>query len=319
MARPLRLEYPGSLWHITDRGNDRRDIVRDENDRKRFIDLLAKAAKDFHWLLYAYALMTNHYHLIIELTRESLSRGMQWLNGEYSRSFNKRHARTGHLFQPRFGSHLVERESYFLEVLRYVVLNPIRANMVGHPRDYRWTSYPATVGEVDTPLWLATNRVLPAFGPTIEIARREYRSFVEAGIAGTRRPWDLAVGGMYLGSELWVQNIKEKIDAKPRSDEFPTAHIAPRAREVSMANVISSVSAALMVDEIMIRHGRGGVPRMICAWVGRREALLDLRSIAAALRIRSAAQVSKLVAACEQKMNDVEHRTLVDRCVAALQ
>src|SRR5215213_10285052 len=141
MARPLRIDVPGALHHVTSRGNERRPIFRSNRDREAFLQLLAEAVKRFGWSVTAWVLMTNHFHLVIQTPEANLSRGMQWLNGSYADWFNRRHERSGHLFQGRFKSFLIDQETYFDEVLRYVVLNPVRANMVGGPEEYRWSSY----------------------------------------------------------------------------------------------------------------------------------------------------------------------------------
>src|SRR5688500_4222046 len=119
MARPLRVEYPGAIFHVTVRGNERRDIYRDETDRNRFLDLLGQVVDRFGWILTAYVLMSNHFHLALQLTATNLARGMHWLNATYSQAFNRRHERAGHLFQGRYHSALVDKENYLLEVLRY--------------------------------------------------------------------------------------------------------------------------------------------------------------------------------------------------------
>ncbi|MCA1734260.1 MAG: transposase, partial [Acidobacteria bacterium] len=141
MARPLRLEHEGALWHITSRGNERKNIYRSDADRRLFLSLLGEAVKRYRWILHEYMLMSNHYHLLIETPEKTLSRGMQWLNGEYARGFNKRHKRVGHLFHGRFKGQLVEKDSYLLELIRYVALNPVRAGIVARPEEYRWSSY----------------------------------------------------------------------------------------------------------------------------------------------------------------------------------
>lgn len=147
MSRPIRLEYPGAVYHVTVRGNEKRKIFCDDSDRILLLDLLGKAVDRFGWILTAYGLMPNHFHLVMELISANLSRGMQWLNGTYAQAFNRRHDRVGHLFQGRFKAFLVDKENYMLEVLRYVVLNPVRAKMVSRPEDYAWSSHRATVGE----------------------------------------------------------------------------------------------------------------------------------------------------------------------------
>ena len=146
MSRPLRPEVPGAIWHITSRGNERHSIFVDEEDRERFLALLGKVAADFNWRCYAFVLMGNHYHLMVETPEATLSRGMRQLNGVYTLGFNRRHGRVGHLFQGRFKAILVERESHLLELIRYVALNPVRAGLVAAPQEWKWNSYRATAG-----------------------------------------------------------------------------------------------------------------------------------------------------------------------------
>ena len=146
MARPLRIEYEGALYHLTSRGNARERIFFTDSDREAFLGILGDVVERFGWLCHAYCLMTNHYHLLIETPNANLSRGMRHLNGVYTQWINRHNKRTGHIFQGRFRSILVEKESHLLELARYVVLNPVRAKMVRSPRDWRWSSYRATSG-----------------------------------------------------------------------------------------------------------------------------------------------------------------------------
>ena len=135
MARPLRLEFPGALYHITSRGNARQEIFLSDDDRTSFLNLLGREVKQQRWNCYAYCLMSNHYHIVIETPEGNLVLGMRRLNGAYSQEFNRRHGRVGHLFQGRYKSIIVDRESYLLELCRYVVLNPVRAGIVEQPGD----------------------------------------------------------------------------------------------------------------------------------------------------------------------------------------
>jgi REP element-mobilizing transposase RayT len=137
MARPLRLEFADALYHVTSRGNERRPIFRTIRDRQQFLLFLGIAVKRFGWSLTAWTLMTNHYHLVMQTPDPNLSKGMHWLNSRYANWFNRTHGRCGHLFQGRFKALLVDREAYFAEVLRYVVLNPVRANLCARPEEYR--------------------------------------------------------------------------------------------------------------------------------------------------------------------------------------
>jgi REP element-mobilizing transposase RayT len=156
MARPLRIEYPGAVYHVTSRGNARQDIAADDRDRSQFLATLAHVVDRYGWLCHAYCLMGNHYHLLLETPQPNLSLGMRQLNGRYTQTYNQRHGRVGHLFQGRFAAILVEKETHLLELCRYVVLNPVRAKLVPHPRLWMWSSYRATAGEVQAPQWLTT-------------------------------------------------------------------------------------------------------------------------------------------------------------------
>ena len=135
MARPLRLEYPGAIYHITSRGNARADIFLDDSDRELFLSILADTVDHYNWLCHAYCLMGNHYHLLIETPDPNLSLGMRHLNGVYTQTFNRSHKRVGHLFQGRYKAVLVEKGTHLLELCRYIVLNPVKANMTKYLGD----------------------------------------------------------------------------------------------------------------------------------------------------------------------------------------
>ncbi len=164
MARPLRIEFPGAVYHITSRGNERKAIFRDDLDRKMFLDTLKDVTLRYNWLCHAYCLMENHYHLLIDTPDGNLSIGMRQLNGIYTQRFNKRHGRVGHLFQGRFKAVLVQKDSHLLEACRYVVLNPVRAERVQRPEEWVWSSYGATGGRMKPHPCLVTDWVLGQFG-----------------------------------------------------------------------------------------------------------------------------------------------------------
>ena len=181
MTRPLRLKFPNAIYHVTSRGNARNPIVLDDEDRYGVVVCLEEAVARFGWLCHAYCLMDNHYHLLIETPEGNLSPGMRQLNGVYTQRFNRRHGRVGHVFQGRFKAIVVDRDSYLLELCRYVVLNPIRAGMVKHIEQYPWSSYPATMGMTDCPSWLDTDWMLGQFGEASRRAQRHYADFVAEG------------------------------------------------------------------------------------------------------------------------------------------
>ncbi len=261
--------------------------------------------------------MPNHFHLVVQLTQETLSRGMQWLNARYSQTFNRRHQRVGHLYQGRFDGRIIEKESYFLEVLRYTVLNPVRAKMVARPEEYVWSSHRALIGEVAAPAWLATDDVLVHFGSERAVARTRYQRFVEDGMGAVRNPWTDLVGQIYLGSENWIQRVQGKIDLQPRVDEHPVAQRA--IGKPTMSRIVASVAEVLAIDEGDIREGRGGIPRMIAAWLGCREGMLTNGEIKAGLRLQSSSRVTQLVKQFERELAGSDQiRTSVDRCLSTL-
>jgi REP element-mobilizing transposase RayT len=317
MARPLRIEHPGALWHVTNRGNAQEDIFRSDEDRLTFLDLLGEAVRRFGWVVTTYTLMDDHFHLVFETPDPTLSRGMQWLQGKYAQWFNKRHKRVGHLFQGRFKAFLVEKEAYLLEVHRYAVLNPVRAGMVQRPEDYRWSSYRAIVGLDPAPPWLAVDHVLHQFAPDSTIAQAYYRAFVAEKIGDPRSPWEGLIGRLYLGNGSWLEKIKALIESKPRSDDHPREQ-----RQIcrpEMATIIPAVAQAFAVSEDEIRQGHGGMAREVAAWLGCYEGILTRRAIAASLRLRSQGRVSGLIRQCDAALDQQpELRAAVDRCCALL-
>ena len=142
MASRIHINWPGALYHVTDRGNERRAIFRDDQDRRRFLDYLGEAVKKYCLQIHAFCLMPNHYHIEIETSQGNISHAMQWLKTTYTVNFNKRHRRVGHLFQGRFKAILVEKENHLLELTLYIHLNPVRAGLAVLPEDYAWSSYP---------------------------------------------------------------------------------------------------------------------------------------------------------------------------------
>jgi putative transposase len=196
MPRPLRPPIENGLYHVTSRGNRRCEIYRDGADRKYFLSLLENVVERFGWLLHAYCLMTNHYHLVIRTPLANISRGMQRLNSMHAQWFNWRYGCSGHLFQGRFHSIDVEDQSHFIELSRYVVLNPVRASIVDHPAAYTWSSYRATVGSVERPTFLACDAILEEFAPSLEDAEAAYASFVKAGIEEALRARSSQVPGL---------------------------------------------------------------------------------------------------------------------------
>jgi REP element-mobilizing transposase RayT len=227
MARPLRIEFPGAVYHVTSRGNERRAIFRDDEDRRRFLEVLDRTVARWRWVVHAYCLMGNHYHLVIETPEPNLSRGMRQLNGEYTQGFNLRHGRVGHLFQGRFKALLVEKESHLLELCRYVVLNPVRARgmRVASAEDWLWSSYRATAGRGSAPAWLTVSWILSRFGKDRAKAREEYRRFVAAGMG--QKPKLDEWAGLWIGSEGFGARLRGLLGEKEEVREHPRRQRRP--------------------------------------------------------------------------------------------
>jgi len=222
MARPLRLEYPGAAYHVTARGNARADIFLDDVDRVLFLEVYAHVSRRFNWVCHAYCLMTNHYHFVIETPDANLSKGMRQLNGVYTQRLNRQHGWTGHVLQGRFTAILVERETYLLELCRYVVLNPVRTGMVRSAREWAWSSYRATAGQAAGSSWLSTDWVLSHFGRTRAKAEAAYRAFVAEG-RDQPSIWNQLQHQMFLGSEAFIQQAQRGVRASQDLSEVPRA------------------------------------------------------------------------------------------------
>lgn len=223
MSRPLRLDLPGALYHVTARGNAREAIYRDDHDRTTFLALLGETCARYGWTCYAYCLMTNHYHLLLalrEVPAGRLVRGVQHLNSRSAYHFNQRNHRVGHVYQGRYKAILVQRERHLLELTRYVVLNPVRARMVDHAAAWPWSSYRATAGLAPVPTWLDTDAATAPFGSG-ETGRRAYADFVAAG-AGEPSCWSPTSHQIYLGDQSFVTRAQRQAMTRPTDIEVPT-------------------------------------------------------------------------------------------------
>lgn len=229
MSRPRRIEFAGALYHIRSRGNGGADIVLDDVDRQRFLDVLGQVVVYFGWKCHSYCLMSNHYHLLIETRSGNLSAGMRQLNGAFSQWFNRRHRRRGHLFQGRFEATLVERESYLLELHRYVARNPVKPGLVKTAAEWRWSHFGALMGAGPLPSWADSRAVFTLFAADERHGRELFRNFVE----GTQSDFDPRVsikGQLFLGGfEFCAQ-----FEAERGSTEVPASQFSPARRPLSV-------------------------------------------------------------------------------------
>jgi len=250
MTRPLRIEFPGAIYHVTSRGNARRKIFLDDEDRQAFLATLAWVVERFGWICHAYCLMGNHFHLLIETPDPNLSRGMRQLNGVYTQGFNRRHRKAGHLFQGRFKAILVERDSYLLELARYVALNPVRAKMVKAPEGYAWSSYRPTMGFDPVPPGLSIDWLLSQFAKTKPVARRRYAVFVHAGI-GQVSPWRNLKGQILLGSETFIEKLAPQLKASETIAEIPKRQ--RRLHRTSLKSLLAGADSKAARNQAMAR------------------------------------------------------------------
>ncbi len=283
MSRPLRLQFPGAVYHVTSRGNAGQAIFADDRDRARFLDLLAREIEQQRWRCHAYCLMDNHYHLLIETPEANLSRGMGRLNMTYAQGFNRRHGRAGHLFQGRYKAIVVERDSHLLELCRYLVLNPVRAGLVAAPEDWPWSSYRATAFAKGAPNWLTTRWALRRFDAEGVRARRAYRRFVREGRAAAS-PWHDLRAGAYLGGVAFLRAIAERIgrDSAHQAAADPVAAAVRRLERPGAEEIARAVArAAKAAPETVLDRRANQATYRVTVYLLRRAANLPLEEVAA--------------------------------------
>ena len=229
MSRPLRLELAGGLYHITSRGDRREEIYVDDTDRNKWLELFGQVCKRYNWKCHAYCLMSNHYHIVVETIEGNLSQGMRQLNGVYTQYFNQKHQRVGHVFQGRYKGILVDKDSYLLELSRYVVLNPVRAHMVRDVKDWPWSSYHSMTGQQSAPDWLEADWILSQFSVQRKRATARYQDFVQAGV-GLPSLWTDLTQQIYLGDERFLKKMQKAMDKQADLSEIPRVQRRPKAK-----------------------------------------------------------------------------------------
>jgi REP element-mobilizing transposase RayT len=258
MARPLRIQYPGALYHITSRGNARRPIFKDQQDRTLFLDTMKKVKDRHHWICHAYCLMENHYHLVVETGEGNLAKGMRQLNGVYTQTYNRRHRSTGHVFEGRYKAVLIQKESHFLEVCRYVVLNPVRAKAVREPKEWKWSSYRATSGVEKCHGCLSPEEILGRFAARKSVAQKKYREFVLTGI-GEESIWKGLRGQSLLGEEEFIDKFVKHVRGYEKVEEIPRAQrylSRPSLQKLFGSRVVEGLSRRdEAISEAVEKHG----------------------------------------------------------------
>ena len=296
MARPIRVEYANAVYHVTARGNERKAIYRDDVDRQRFLETVEQTVERFAVVIHAYCLMPNHYHLLMQTPRANLSAAAGWLQTTYSVRFNRRHRRSGHLFQGRFKAHLVEEDAYARELIKYIHLNPIRpkdkrkpvpVELKGALKKYRWSSHRVYAGLGKQPAvpWVCLDW-LSYFGRTRSVAQAEYRRQIAQMFGQViQSPWEDLRHGLVLGGEALWRKVRGLV-AKAEGDE------EIRWRRRAEADESSRVIASLVAQE---------GDRRVTIWLRVRMGGERMTRVAADYGYRDGSGIHRVVQRLEEK------------------
>lgn len=239
MARPLRIQYPGAVYHVTCRGNERREIFRDDKDRKTFLEILSQSIEIYNIRLYSYILMSNHFHLLIETPFGNLGEFMRHFNITYTSYFNRRHKRVGHLYQGRYKSIVVDKDEYLSVLSRYIHLNPIRTKQVkgkaGEEKieilmNYNWSSLPGYITKGKKEKIIDYEKVLDEYGGDNAKGRKAYEKRIKEDIAQGLEIRDKIIGQSIIGGEEFIEWIKDKFIKGERDRECPPLRDLQRYR-----------------------------------------------------------------------------------------
>lgn len=267
MARPLRVEFAGAVYHVMARGNERRDVFRDDRDRERFLETVGEAVERFDLRLHAYCLMPNHYHLVVETPVANLSRALGWLQTTYMARFNARHRRVGHLFQGRYKAQLVEADEYARWLVEYVHLNPVRPRQKAAPlplerreelERYRWSSHRAYAGrERRVAGWLCLDWQR-YWGRTRRAAVREYRAAIERMFGrAVRNPWEGLQQGLVLGGEELLRRSTKLLERKSGLEEAHwTREASARRLRARVRELVANETNAAVAVWARVRLGQ---------------------------------------------------------------
>jgi putative transposase len=221
MARQLRIEFEGAFYHITSRGNQRERIYFEDGDREKFLEILRRTKERYGYHLHAYVMMDNHYHLMVETPKANISQTMQNINTSYTVYINKKHRRSGHLFQGRFKGIIVDKDEYLGTLSRYIHLNPVRAGIVQKPESYRWSSYGVYIDSSKKDTLVNTGDTLSMFSGKKRHAVKAYKDFVDRGIGKEDNPFEDVEAGILLGRTAFKEKIKALLEIKKEDDEIP--------------------------------------------------------------------------------------------------
>jgi len=302
MARPMRIEYEGAFYHVTSRGNERKEVFRGPEDYERFKHYVREAKDKYDFLLHGYVLMTNHYHLILETNKANLHQVMHYLNGSYTTYFNLKNGRSGHLFQGRYKGIVIDVDNYLLELSRYLHLNPVRAGIVKRPEEYVHSSYRLFIGLGKKKEGIVSrDRIWGMISQDGRRAPGKYRRYVEEGMKKeSRNPLKTLYGGTILGSGEFVQELLKKGEIKNlKSEEISCRRQLKAAKGVE--ELVRGVSSYFNVPPNRVLE-RKGVMRDIAIYFGKKYTGLTNREIGERFGGLSYSGVTRVSQRFEEKM-----------------
>ena len=280
MTRPLRINVPDGVYHVTSRGLERRAIVQSDGDRHRWVHLLGTVSQRRRWRVLAWVLLDNHFHLFVRTPDGDLSDGMHDLNSGYVSVFNRVYERHGPLFQGRFKGIFVEREHHYWELTRYVHLNPVRAGIVRHPQDYTWSSCPAYFDTRIAPAWLAWQEVLAEHGDQLEAARGSYLTFLEDGMRDApTSPLKKVVASTVLGGKAFVERVKHRVSERLPDPEIPAARALRDAPQIEAIEAAVCQAFEVPPDLLHARGAHGNDARAVAVYLCRKLTTISLSEL----------------------------------------
>jgi REP element-mobilizing transposase RayT len=312
MARPTRIEYPGAVYHVICRGNNRQAIYRDDQDRRRYLEKLSYYCQDKKVDLLAYCLLSNHVHLLLETPEGNLSKMMQAFQTSYTVYFNKRHGRTGHVFEQRYKAMLVDKDNYLLQVSRYIHLNALSAKLAERAQNYRWCSYGSYLKGKGIP-GLKTETVLGQLNGSKTRKLQQYREYVEGGRGEQPgNPAPEVRQQIYVGDEEFVEAMQTSKKASLTTE-----------RRHSLQRIINSVSAVTGVGETEMRQRQRGeavkASREMLCYVARHHGQVRMSELAKVLQVKETSTPSHAVRRAEERLKvEPSFRRLLDQVMQKL-
>lgn len=293
MARPLRIEFEGAVYHVTARGNERRKIFFSKKDYEKFKEYIADAREKYGFILHGYVFMTNHYHLLIETPEKNLSKIMHYINSSYTTYTNVKRKRSGHLFQGRFKSIVVDKDSYLLELSRYLHLNPVRAKLVEKPEEYRYSSYVSYISAHGETL-VTRSSILEMLNAKENEARKRYKAFVENAMGKeVESPVAKVYGGMILGSDSFIRDILKRIE-EGQLEKEAVSHRRALRTNVGVETVLTEVCKHCGISREEVAIASQSEVRKLFVYLAKKHTVATTREVAALLGDMRYAAVAKM-------------------------